>query len=77
MREPLFKFTKINKNKIWTSKEDSLLLTLAERQGERKQWSLISQRLRNKSASECYLRYRKIRPISRKERGVWKKISSS
>jgi myb proto-oncogene protein len=60
--------TKRRRKSSWSAEEDSLLITLAETQ-KNKSWKRLSQTFRNKTAYQCYLRYRSINPTLRK--GTW------
>ena len=66
----IFKFTKKYENKkktIWLKEEDDLLINLSHKM-KRNKWKLTSTLLTNKSAYQCYLRYKKLNPIIKKGR---------
>lgn len=66
----IFTIKKIKNQKKWTKEEDELLISLAERFGE-KNWKEISKSFFNKNSLQCFSRYKRIRPGIIK--GSWKK----
>ena len=57
----IFISTKIKKINAWTSEEDEILLSHAEKYGYR-QWKKIAQNFNNRSSVQCSARYKRIRP---------------
>jgi myb proto-oncogene protein len=65
---------KINKVKFWLPEEDEILKREVESM-EKKSWKIISLKLKKKSASDCFTRYRRI--SNRYLKGKWSRIEDN
>lgn len=70
VEKSVFLITKVKNRKKWTIEEDLTLIQLANFYKE-KNWKKISSLLSNKTALQCFSRYRRIRPGLKK--GHWNK----
>jgi hypothetical protein len=65
----IFQIKKSKKQKAtWTEEEDNMLIALVHSQ-QRRSWQKVAETLSNKTAYDCYLRFRSINPCLRK--GAW------
>jgi len=62
--------------KIWTEKEDAILIEVFNNyQSASKKWKKVASHLKGKSPKQCYSRYRQINPSFK--HGVWTKIEET